>query len=81
MLLALQFLYIPGMRNPLFYRLAQLVQHLGQAFNDDHISDRGLFLLSVSGLGVRLVHHFIRCLLPIDVGRYTEQSTANDWLQ
>jgi hypothetical protein len=61
--------------------LAQLVGHLGQAFNDDHISDRGLFLLSVSGLGVRLVHHFIRYLLPIDVGRFTEQSIANNWLQ
>jgi hypothetical protein len=61
--------------------LAQLVQHLGQAFDDDHISDRGRFLLSVRGLGVRLVRHFIRYLLPIDVGRYTEQAIANDWLQ
>jgi hypothetical protein len=66
-----------GRAQSAFLSLAQLVQHLGQAFNDDHISDRGLFLLSVRCLGVRLVHYFIRCLLQIDVGRYTEQSVAN----
>src|SRR5262249_61482254 len=55
-----------------FLSLAQLVQHLGQAFNDNHISDRRFFLSSISCLGVHLVRHFICHLLPIDVGRYTK---------